>query len=70
MESAKHSSVAKICDVTGCDKEAERSISPKNVTESSLSLKDPKVRSVHLCKEHYKTFKKDTKTSRALDKYY
>ena len=59
-----------VCDVAGCDKEAERSISLKQISKSSLKLKDPNVRSAHLCKEHYRTFKKDTKTSRELDKYY
>ncbi|MDR3074631.1 MAG: hypothetical protein LBU30_01165 [Candidatus Methanoplasma sp.] len=61
---------ANVCDVAGCDKEAERSISLKQISKSSLKLKDPNVRSAHLCKEHYRTFKKDTKTSRELDKYY
>ncbi|MDR0509112.1 MAG: hypothetical protein LBG63_04755, partial [Candidatus Methanoplasma sp.] len=61
---------AKICDVAGCDKEAERSIGLKQFSKSSLKLKDQGVRSAHLCKDHYKTFKKETKTSRELDQYY
>ncbi len=67
---AKHGADNKVCDVMNCEKEAERSISLKQVSQSSLKLKDPKVRSAHLCKEHYKDFKKETKTSRELDKYY
>lgn len=70
MALAKHGAEKKICDVANCDKEAERSISLKQVSQSGLKLKDPGVRSAHLCKEHYKEFKKETKTSRELDKYY
>lgn len=70
MALAKHNTAAKTCDVAGCDKEAERSISLKQVSKSDLKLKDPNVRSAHLCKEHYKEFKKETKTSRELDHYY
>ena len=37
---------------------------------TSLKLKDPGVRQVHLCKEHYKAYKKESKTDRELDSYY
>jgi len=70
MALAKHNTAAKICDVAGCDKEAERSINQKQLSQSSLKLKDPGVRSAHLCKEHYKTFKKETKSSRELEQMY
>jgi len=70
MESPKHSKEEKVCDVAGCNKEAERSINMKLISKSTLKLKDPGVRNAHLCKEHYKTFKKETKTSRELDQYY
>ena len=50
-----------ICDVEGCDKVAERSFNIKKVSETSLTLKNPDARSVHLCKEHYKILKKETK---------
>jgi len=70
MALTKHDKAAKACDVVNCDKEAERSISLKQFSQSSLKLKDPGVRSAHLCKEHYKSFKKETKTSRELDQYH
>ncbi|MCL2509459.1 MAG: hypothetical protein FWF07_00040 [Methanomassiliicoccaceae archaeon] len=70
MASLRQERSTKVCDVVGCDKEAERSISMKQFAQSSLKLKDSGVRSAHLCKDHYKTFKKDTKTSRELDQYY
>jgi hypothetical protein len=70
MALTKHDTKAKACDVAGCDKEAERSINMKQVSQSSLKLKDPGVRSAHLCKEHYKSFKKETRSSRELDQFY
>ncbi|MDR2845923.1 MAG: hypothetical protein LBV63_01415 [Candidatus Methanoplasma sp.] len=70
MVTPKHSTAVKVCDVSGCEKESERSISLKQVSKSALKLKDPGLRSVHLCKEHYKEFKKETKTDRDLDKVY
>jgi hypothetical protein len=70
MALTKHDKTAKTCDVAGCDKESERSISLKQFSQSSLKLKDPGVRSAHLCKEHYKSFKKETKSSRELDQFY
>ena len=54
----------------GCDKPAERSLNIKQVAKTSLKLKNPGVRQVHLCKEHYKAYKKESKTDRELDAYY
>ncbi|MCL1811213.1 MAG: hypothetical protein FWG41_03215 [Methanomassiliicoccaceae archaeon] len=70
MASVRQDKTAKICGVAGCEKEAERSISLKQFSQSSLKLKDQGARSAQLCKEHYKEFKKETKTSRELDKVY
>jgi len=70
MASLRQDKAAKVCAVVGCDKEAERSISLKQFSKSSLKLKESGVRSAHLCKDHYKTFKKETKTSRELDQFY
>jgi hypothetical protein len=70
MALTSHNKAAKICDAAGCDKEAERSINMKQLSKSSIKLKDSEVRSAHLCKDHYKTYKKETKTSRELDQYY
>ncbi|MFA6804733.1 MAG: hypothetical protein WCQ23_03720 [Candidatus Methanomethylophilaceae archaeon] len=67
---AKHSTETKICDVEGCDKEAERSLNIKQVADTDLKLKTTDLRSVHLCKEHYKAYKKESKTSRELDSVY
>ena len=56
-----HVTKVDVCDVEGCDKTAERSINIKKVSETSLSLKNPDAKSIHLCKEHYKILKKETK---------
>lgn len=70
MALAKHDTSAEVCDVAGCDKPAERSLNRKQVAKTGLKLKDPEVRQVHLCKEHYKAYKKESKTDRELDSYY
>ena len=70
MALAKHNTVEEVCDVLGCENTAERSFNIKQVSRSSLKLKNPDVRQVHLCKEHYKEFKKETKTDREIDQLY
>lgn len=70
MALAKHGATEEVCDVAGCDKQAERSINIKQAARSSLQLKSPGLRSVHLCKEHYKEYKKETKQDREIDQYY
>ena len=57
----------KVCDVTGCSKEAERSINTKKIRETSITVKNESAKSSHLCKDHYRTFKKETKKDRKLD---
>jgi hypothetical protein len=57
----------KKCDVSGCSKEAERSISLKQVKDSNLSVRPECNRSAHLCKDHYREFKKETKKDRKLE---
>jgi len=55
------------CDVTGCSKEAERSISLKQVKATKLSIKPECTRAAHLCKDHYREYKKETKKDRKLE---
>jgi len=55
------------CSVVGCDKEATRSLSNQEV--SSAGLKVGAVRRVYLCKEHYKEYKRKTRTERRLKKW-
>ena len=56
--------------MAGCSKPAERSINIKQAVRSKLELKSSDLRSVHLCKDHYREYKKETKTDRELDQYY
>ncbi len=70
MSLAKHNTVAAKCDVAGCENDAERSFNIKQVSRSKLTLKSNDLRSVHLCKDHYKQFKKETKTDRELNSIY
>jgi len=55
------------CSVTGCGKEAVRSLPVDKVKTAGLNVGD--VRRAYLCKEHYKEFKKETKKDRTLEKW-
>jgi len=70
MALAKHNTVAAKCDVAGCENDAERSFNIKQVSKSQLTLKSDDLRQVHLCKEHYKEYKKQTKNEREIDAIY
>lgn len=64
---ARRADEKKTCDVSGCKDEADRSISAKKVGELlklDLGKRDKKA---HLCKEHYKEYRKATKKDRKLD---
>ena len=54
-----------ICTVKGCDKDAERSISADAASEAGLDIKEG-VRRAHLCKDHYKEYKKRSRKDRKL----
>lgn len=55
------------CTVTGCEKEAIRSLPVDKVSASGLEIGE--ARRAYLCKEHYKEFKKGTKKERMLEKW-
>jgi len=58
-----------VCGVQGCGKDSKRSLSTKKVKEVLPDLKligDP--RRTHLCKDHYKQFRKKTKEERELER--
>lgn len=55
------------CTVTGCEKDAIRSLPAEKVT--SAGLKVGEARRAYLCKEHYKEYKKGTKKERMLEKW-
>ncbi len=56
------------CDISGCNRDAERSISGKKVEKAGMSLSSDPSKSAHLCHEHYKEFKKKTKKDRTLER--
>jgi|YelNatPaOPRAMG01_1025707.scaffolds.fasta_scaffold295021_2 hypothetical protein len=55
------------CDVEGCGRPSRRSVSARNLAGTGLSVKASSGR-VHLCKEHYKQFKKETREDREVSR--
>jgi thymidine kinase len=56
------------CSVSGCSKEAVRSISTEKAKSAGVKVGSGQKR-VFLCKEHYKEFKKKTKKDKTLEKW-
>lgn len=56
------------CSVSGCGREAVRSLSTGKAKSSGLNVNSNEKR-VYVCKEHYKEFKKKTKRDKVLDKW-
>jgi hypothetical protein len=55
------------CNVTGCGRDAERSLSAEKVKAAGLRIGVE--RRAYLCKEHYKEYKKKTKKDKKLEKW-
>lgn len=59
------------CQVSGCGKDAERSLPADKVRGALKDLKfETDGRRISLCKEHYKQYKKETRDERKLEKTY
>jgi hypothetical protein len=56
------------CSVSGCNREAVRSLSADKVKAAGLSVGSNDSRA-YICKEHYKEYKKKTKKDKILDKW-
>jgi len=56
------------CSVSGCSREAVRSISADKVRSAGLKVGSDAKRA-YLCREHYKEYKKKTKKDKQLDKW-
>jgi thymidine kinase len=56
------------CSVSGCGREAARSISAEKARAAGLNVGSGEKRA-YICKEHYKEFKKKTKKDKTLDKW-
>jgi hypothetical protein len=54
--------------VSGCSREAVRSISADKVKAAGLSVSS-KDKRAYICKEHYKEYKKKTKKDKTIDKW-
>ena len=56
------------CSVSGCGREAARSITADKVKAAGLNVSTNEKRA-YICKEHYKEFKKKTKKDKTIDKW-
>jgi hypothetical protein len=56
------------CSVSGCTREAARSITTDKVKAAGLSVSSNEKRAL-ICKEHYKEYKKKTKKDKTLDRW-
>jgi thymidine kinase len=56
------------CSVSGCGREAARSISANKVKAAGLSVSSREKRAF-ICREHYKEYKKKTKKDKTLEKW-
>ena len=59
-----------VCSVSGCKREGERSVSSKKFQGAlpGVELKGEVGRRIHLCREHYRDYRKKTKEERELDR--
>lgn len=55
------------CSVSGCEKQAIRSISTESVVSAGLKVGD--VKRSYLCKDHYKELKRQTKNETMLERW-
>jgi hypothetical protein len=56
------------CSVSGCGREAVRSISADKVKAAGLNVSS-KDKRAYICKEHYKEYKEKTKKDKTIDKW-
>jgi hypothetical protein len=56
------------CSVSGCSREAIRSLSAEKVRSAGLHVGSSE-RRAYLCKEHYKEYKKKTKKDKQLEQW-
>ena len=56
------------CTVSGCSREAVRSISADKVKAAGLSI-NTKENRAFICREHYKEYKKKSKKDKTLDQW-
>ena len=59
---------ARACDIVGCKNDAERAVSGKKLEKAGMDTDVDPAKSAHICKEHYREFKKKTKKDRVLER--
>jgi len=57
------------CSISGCSKDALRSLPVDKVNASGLKVASSSCRRAYLCKDHYKEYKKSTKKERKLEQW-
>jgi len=55
------------CSVSGCDKQAVRSISAEKTNAAGLNVGN--IRRAYLCEDHYKELKKRLRKERRIEKW-
>ena len=56
------------CSVSGCSREAVRSLSGEKVKSAGLNVSSDG-RRAYLCKEHYKEYKRKTKKEKMVERW-
>lgn len=56
------------CSISGCGREAVRSLSAEKVRSAGLNVGSDE-RRAYLCKEHYKEYKKKTKKEKMVERW-
>ena len=57
------------CGVVGCEKEAIKSVSKRAIEECLPEIEfKGEGRRVHLCRDHYKLYKRETKEKRKIER--
>jgi len=56
------------CSVSGCGREATRSLSTEGVRSAGLNVGGTE-RRAYLCREHYKEYKKKTKKEKMFERW-
>ena len=65
---SKSNELKEHCNVFDCQEEVKRTLSFKKVQDALPKVKFEKVtKKVHLCKDHYKQYKKATKDQRKME---
>jgi len=68
MAEAHHAiKVRSKCGIQGCSEMADRSISAKRLEKAEMNISESVGKRAHLCKKHYREFKKKTKKDRELE---